>query len=100
MKNIYVDENVRIITNAIEVIELFMAIDPDEARGKYPAVFKKAINQLNDYYEALSVYHELLTSIIERGRWFPKEYLQKAEAAVDDLNDVIHQFEEYLMYAM
>ena len=87
--NINIDEQATILNNAWEIIDTFMSMDLAEAKSKYPAIYKKAITQLSEYYEMLVVYLELLRAIKDHKQWFSPEYISYISQAIDDMVEVL-----------
>ena len=78
-----------ILNNAWEIIDTFMSMDLAEAKSKYPAIYKKAITQLSEYYEMLVVYLELLRAIKDHKKWYSPEYISYISQAIDDMVEVL-----------
>ena len=94
--NININEQVTILNNAWEIIDTFMSMDLAEAKSKYPAIYKKAITQLSEYYETLVVYLELLRAIKDHKQWFSAEYISYISQAIDDMVEVLYEYKQFL----
>ena len=94
--NINIDEQATILNNAWEIIDAFMSMDLAEAKSKYPAIYKKAITQLSEYYEMLVVYLELLRAIKDHKKWFSAEYISYISQAIDDMVEVLYEYKQFL----
>ena len=94
--NINIDEQATILNNAWEIIDTFMSMDLAEAKSKYPAIYKKAITQLSEYYEMLVVYLELLRAIKDHKKWFSAEYISYISQAIDDMVEVLYEYKQFL----
>ena len=94
--NINIDEQATILNNAWEIIDTFMSMDLAEAKSKYPAIYKKAITQLSEYYETLVVYLELLRAIKDHKKWFSAEYISYISQAIDDMVEVLYEYKQFL----
>ena len=94
--NINIDEQATILNNAWEIIDTFMSMDLAEAKSKYPAIYKKAITQLSEYYEMLVVYLELLRAIKDHKKWYSPEYISYISQAIDDLVEVLYEYKQFL----
>ena len=94
--NINIDEQATILNNAWEIIDTFMSMDLAEAKSKYPAIYKKAITQLSEYYETLVVYLELLRAIKDHKQWFSPEYISYISQAIDDMVEVLYEYKQFL----
>ena len=94
--NINIDEQATILNNAWEIIDTFMSMDLAEAKSKYPAIYKKAITQLSEYYEMLVVYLELLRAIKDHKQWFSPEYISYISQAIDDMVEVLYEYKQFL----
>ena len=94
--NININEQVTILNNAWEIIDTFMSMDLAEAKSKYPAIYKKAITQLSEYYEMLVVYLELLRAIKDHKQWFSPEYISYISQAIDDMVEVLYEYKQFL----
>ena len=94
--NININEQVTILNNAWEIIDAFMSMDLAEAKSKYPAIYKKAITQLSEYYETLVVYLELLRAIKDHKQWFSPEYISYISQAIDDMVEVLYEYKQLL----
>ena len=82
-----INEQATILNNAWEIIDAFMSMDLAEAKSKYPAIYKKAITQLSEYYEMLVVYHK---------KWFSAEYISYISQAIDDMVEVLYEYKQFL----
>ena len=94
--NINIDEQATILNNAWEIIDTFMSMDLAEAQSKYPAIYKKAITQLSEYYEMLVVYLELLRAIKDHKKWYSPEYISYISQAIDDMVEVLYEYKQFL----
>ena len=94
--NINMDEQATILNNAWEIIDAFMSMDLAEAQSKYPAIYKKAMTQLSEYYETLVVYLELLRAIKDHKKWFSPEYISYISQAIDDMVEVLYEYKQFL----
>ena len=94
--NINIDEQATILNNAWEIIDTFMSMDLAEAKSKYPAIYKKAITQLSEYYEMLVVYLELLRAIKDHKKWYSPEYISYISQAIDDMVEVLYEYKQFL----
>ena len=93
---ININEQVAILNNAWEIIDAFLSIDLAEAQSKYPAIYKKAMTQLSEYYETLVVYLELLRAIKDHKKWFSPEYISYISQAIDDMVEVLYEYKQFL----
>lgn len=93
---ININEQVAILNNAWEIIDAFMSMDLAEAQSKYPAIYKKAMTQLSEYYETLVVYLELLRAIKDHKKWFSPEYISYISQAIDDMVEVLYEYKQFL----
>lgn len=91
-----INEQATILNNAWEIIDAFMSMDLAEAKSKYPAIYKKAITQLSEYYEMLVVYLELLRAIKDHKQWFSAEYISYISQAIDDMVEVLYEYKQFL----
>lgn len=93
---ININEQVAILNNAWEIIDAFLSLDLAEAQSKYPAIYKKAMTQLSEYYETLVVYLELLRAIKDHKKWFSPEYISYISQAIDDMVEVLYEYKQFL----
>lgn len=93
---ININEQATILNNAWEIIDAFLSMDLAEAQSKYPAIYKKAMTQLSEYYETLVVYLELLRAIKDHKKWFSPEYISYISQAIDDMVEVLYEYKQFL----
>lgn len=96
MKLNIMDEQVNILNNAWEVIDAFLSLDIAELQAKFPAIYKKAMNQLSEYYEWLVTYLELLRAIEDHKKWLSPEYSTYITQAIEDLVEVLSEYKNFL----